>query len=164
MTFYNKCSLYDHDCNQNTYCAITPNVSLCCAFIDTPFHPALPSSTPANTNLLSIYIILPFWECCVNGNIWYMTFQTDSFYSAQCPWRRLSTEELMLSKYGAGEDSCKSLGLEGDQASQSQRKSTLNIHWIDGCWSWISNTLVTWWEKLTHWKRPWCWKRLKAKG
>ena len=24
------------------------------------------------------------------------------------------------------------------------------------------NTLVTWWEELTHWKRPWCWERLKA--
>ena len=25
-------------------------------------------------------------------------------------------------------------------------------------------TLVTWCEKLTHWKRPWCWERLKAGG
>ena len=24
------------------------------------------------------------------------------------------------------------------------------------------NTLATWWEKLTHLKRPWCWERLKA--
>ena len=118
-TFYNKCSLCNHDCNQNTHCAIPSNVSLCCAFIVTPFHPAPPSSTPANTNLLSIYIILSFWECCVNGNIWYMTFQTDSFYSAQCSWRRVSTEEPILSNYGAGEDSCKSLALERDQASQS---------------------------------------------
>ena len=27
-----------------------------------------------------------------------------------------------------------------------------------------SNTLVTWWEELTHWKRPWCWERLEAGG
>ena len=26
------------------------------------------------------------------------------------------------------------------------------------------NTLATWWEELTHWKRPWCWERLKAGG
>ena len=26
----------------------------------------------------------------------------------------------------------------------------------------ISNTLATWWEELTHWKRPWCWERLRA--
>ena len=24
--------------------------------------------------------------------------------------------------------------------------------WKDWCWSWISNTLTTWWEELTHWK------------
>ena len=55
-----------------------------------------------------------------------------------------------------------SLGLQGDPTSQSYRKSTLNIHWKEGCWS--SNTLATWCEELTHWKRPWCWERLRAKG
>ena len=44
------------------------------------------------------------------------------------------------------------------------RKSVLNIHWKDWCWSWNSNTWATWCEKLTHWKRPWCWERLKAGG
>jgi len=29
-------------------------------------------------------------------------------------------------------------------------------------WSWNSNTLATWWEELTHWKRPWCWERLNS--
>ena len=37
-----------------------------------------------------------------------------------------------------------------------------NQHWKDWCWSWSSNTLVTWWEQPTHWKRPWCWERLKT--
>ena len=37
-------------------------------------------------------------------------------------------------------------------------------HWKDWCWSWISNTLATWCEEPTHWKRPWCWERLKAGG
>ena len=32
------------------------------------------------------------------------------------------------------------------------------------CWSWKSNPLVTWCEELTHWKRPWCWERLRAGG
>ena len=41
-------------------------------------------------------------------------------------------------------------------------KSTLNIHWKDWCWS-FSN-LATWCKEPTHWKRPWCWKRLKAGG
>ena len=30
--------------------------------------------------------------------------------------------------------------------------------------SWNSSTLATWCEELTHWKRPWCWERLKAGG
>ena len=43
-----------------------------------------------------------------------------------------------------------------------QRKSVLNIHWKDWCWSWNSNTLATWFEELTYWKRLWYWERLKA--
>ena len=39
-----------------------------------------------------------------------------------------------------------------------------NILWRDWCWSWNSNTLATWREALTYWKRPWCWERLKAGG
>ena len=27
-----------------------------------------------------------------------------------------------------------------------------------------SSTLASWCEKLTHWKRPWCWERLKVGG
>ena len=46
---------------------------------------------------------------------------------------------------------------------QSWRKSTLNIHWKDWWSSWSSNTLATWCEAPTHWKKPWCWERLKAK-
>ena len=42
--------------------------------------------------------------------------------------------------------------------------STLNIRWKDWCWSWSSNTLATWCKEPTHWKRPWCWERLKAGG
>ena len=42
--------------------------------------------------------------------------------------------------------------------------AVLSVHWKDWCWSWNSNTLATWCEEVTHWKRPWCWKRLKAGG
>ena len=44
------------------------------------------------------------------------------------------------------------------------KKSVLNIHWKDWCWSWSSSTLATWWEEPAQWKRPWCWERLKAGG
>ena len=39
------------------------------------------------------------------------------------------------------------------------RKSVLNIHWKDWCWSWSINTLATCCKELTYWKRPWCWER-----
>ena len=50
---------------------------------------------------------------------------------------------------GVGEDFWASLGLQGDPRSPSYRKSVLNIHWKDWCWSWNSNTLATWCEELT---------------
>ena len=70
----------------------------------------------------------------------------------------------MLSNYGVGEDSWESLGLQGNQTSQSQRKLAGKIRWKDWCWSWNSSTLATWCKELTHWKRPWCCERLKAGG
>ena len=46
----------------------------------------------------------------------------------------------------------------------SPKENVLNIHWKHWCWSWNSNTLATWWEELTHLKRPWSWERLRAGG
>ena len=44
------------------------------------------------------------------------------------------------------------------------KETVLNIHSYDWCWNWNSNTLATRCEELTHQRRPWCWKRLKAGG
>ena len=68
----------------------------------------------------------------------------------------------MLLNCGVGEDSWESLGLQEDPTNQSWKKSVLNIHWKDWCWSWNSNTLATWCEEWTHWEKPWWWERLKA--
>ena len=65
---------------------------------------------------------------------------------------------------GVGEDSWESLGLQGDQTCHSKRKSVLNIHWKDWCWSWNSSTLATWCEEPTLWKKPWYWEILKVGG
>ena len=51
-----------------------------------------------------------------------------------------------------------------DTKSWTQGKSVLDVHWKDWCWSWNSNILAFWCEELTHWKRPWCWERLRAGG
>ena len=70
----------------------------------------------------------------------------------------------MLLNCGVREDTWESLGLQGDPTSPSWRRSVLGVHWNDWCWSWNSNTLATWYEELTHLKRPWCWERLRAGG
>ena len=75
-------------------------------------------------------------------------------------YRKLTANELMLLNCGVGEDSSESLELPGDTINPSYRKSVLNVHWKDWCWSW--NTLATWCEELIHWKRLWCWQRLSA--
>ena len=59
----------------------------------------------------------------------------------------------MLLNCGVGEDSWESLGLQGDPTSPSWRRSVLNIHWKDWCWSCNSSTLATWCEELTYLKR-----------
>ena len=55
-------------------------------------------------------------------------------------WRKLSAEELIVLNCDVGEDSWESLGLQGDPTSPSKRRSVLNVHWKDWCWSWNSNT------------------------
>ena len=44
---------------------------------------------------------------------------------------------------------------------KSSRKSTLNIHWKDWCWS--SNTLATCCQEPTHWKISWFWERSRPR-
>ena len=48
------------------------------------------------------------------------------------------------------------------RSNQSIPKEINTDCWKDWCWS--SNTLATWCKKLTHWKRLWCWERMKAGG
>ena len=77
--------------------------------------------------------------------------------------KKTKCRRIVLSNCGAGEDSWESFGQQ-NPTSQSWRKSTLNIHWKDWCWSWRSSALAAWHEELTHGKRPWCWEWLKASG
>ena len=75
------------------------------------------------------------------------------------PWRRLSVKELMLSNYGAGEDSFKS-HLDSKDSKQANLKR--NQPWI-----FILKTDAEveapipwppWWKEPTHWKRLMFWK------
>ena len=49
-------------------------------------------------------------------------------------------------------------------SNQSIIKEINPEYWKEYCWSWSSSTLATWCEAWTHWKRPWWWESLKAKG
>ena len=50
------------------------------------------------------------------------------------------------------------------RSNQSILKKISAEYSLDWCWSWNYNTLATLCKEWTHWKRPWCWERLKAGG
>ena len=112
----------------------------------------------------------PSSQCCgfSIGHVWMWELDCEESWAI-----KLSTKELMLLNCGVGEDSWEFLGLQEDLTSPSSRRSVLGkglihwkgvFHWKDWCWSWNSNTLATWCEELTHWKRPWCWEGWGAGG
>ena len=55
-----------------------------------------------------------------------------------------------------------SLGLQGDQLVSPEGNQSCTGR--TDCEAETPNSLATWWEELTHWKRPWCWERLKVGG
>ena len=57
--------------------------------------------------------------------------------------KKVECQRIDASELWFGEDSWESLGLQGDSTSPSWRKSVLNIHWKDWCWSWNCNILAT---------------------
>ena len=73
-----------------------------------------------------------------------------------CFWTVVFKTVMLLNcgDCGVGEDSWESLGLQVDPTSLSSRKSVLNIHGKDWCWSWNSNTSATCCKEPTHWKDP----------
>ena len=95
-------------------------------------------------------ITLPTQVCLVNAIVFPVRISMD--VSEHWLQRKLSAKELMLFNCSVGEDSWQSPRKQWDQTSQSQRKSVLNIHRKDWCWSWSSNTLATWSEDLMHCK------------
>ena len=51
------------------------------------------------------------------------------------------------------------------RSNQSILKEINSEYWLEGLMLKLnSNTLVTWCQELTQWKRPWCWESLKAEG
>ena len=50
------------------------------------------------------------------------------------------------------------------RSNQSILKEIGPEYSLEGLMLVASNTLATWCKELTHWRRPWCWERLKAGG
>ena len=53
---------------------------------------------------------------------------------------------------------------DSNQSILKEINPEYSVCWKDWCWSWNFNTLATWCKEPTHWERPWCWERLRAKG
>ena len=70
----------------------------------------------------------------------------------------------MLLNCGVGEDSWESLGQLGDPVLHPKENQSWIFFGRTNAEAENSNTLATWCEELTHWKRPWCWERLKVGG
>ena len=74
--------------------------------------------------------------------------------------KKLSAKEMMLLNGGVGETLESPLDYKIKPVNPKGNQSWIFV----GCWSWSSNTLAAWCKELTHWKRPWCWERLRAGG
>ena len=116
------------------------------------------------TNLDSIFksrdIILPTKVGLVKA----IVFPVVMYACENWTIKKAECRKLMPLNCGVGEHSWESLGRQGDPTSPSYRRSVLGVYWKGWCWSWNFNTLATSCEVLTHWKRPWCWDRLRAGG
>ena len=73
-------------------------------------------------------------------------------------WKKWCFWSVVLEKTFESPLDCKEIQLV------NPKKSVLNIHWKDWCWSWNSDTLATWCKELTHWKGSWSWERLMVGG
>ena len=86
-----------------------------------------------------------------------MVFPVVMYGCESWPIKKVEHWRIDAFECDVGEDSSESLRLQG--VSPNRNQSWIFIGRTDG-WSWRSNTLVTWCEELSHWKRPWCWGRL----
>ena len=84
-----------------------------------------------------------------------VTYGCESWSIKKAKHWRIDVFKLMLEKT-----------LESPLNKPVNPKEINHEYWLEGLilWSWSSNTLATWCKELTHWKRPWCWERLKVGG
>ena len=122
--------------------------------------------TNLNSILKSRDITLPTKVCLVKAMVfssshvwvWELDYKETWMSKNWCLWT------MVLEKTLESPLDSKEIQLVHSKGNQSWIFIGMNIHWKDWCWSWNSNTLATRCQELTHWKRPWCWERLRAGG
>ena len=81
-----------------------------------------------------------------------------------CTIKKAKHQKLMLLNCGVGEDSLR-VPLTARRSNQSILKEISPEYSLEGLMLKLKlQTSATWWEELTHWKRPQCWERLKVGG
>ena len=114
-----------------------------------------PSDVLENSSPLLSYVMKDTWwiiKWIYASNVWMLELDCEESWASKnwCFWTVVlkNTLEIPLD--------CKEIQPVHPKGDQS---------WVkDWCWSWNSNTLATWCEELTHWKRPWCWEGLGTGG
>ena len=105
--------------------------------------------TNLDSTLKSRDIILSTKVCLVKAMVFpVVVYGCESWAIKKAEHWRIDAFELWY-----GEDPWESLGLQGEPSNLSSRKSVLNIHWKDWCWSWNSNTFATWCKELTKFEK-----------
>ena len=94
--------------------------------------------------------------------MWELDYKESWAPKSWCFWIVVSKEKTLESPLDFKE--IKPVNPKGNQSWLFWMNTGRTEYWKDWCWSGSSNTLATWCEELTHWKRPWCWERLKAGG
>ena len=74
------------------------------------------------------------------------------------PWRRLSAKEVLLSHHDGGEDSWESLRQQGNQSVLKEINPEYSLEGLLLTLQYFGHMM----GRITHWKRPWCWERLRS--
>ena len=106
---------------------------------------------------------LSFLCCCwpYASSVCRLEWPDDFHLNQNDSWTVKSTTRWRIEAFKLG---CWRRRLRIPWTERRSNQSILSIHWEICGWSWSSNTLTAWFKEWTHWKRPWCWERLKAKG
>ena len=93
-----------------------------------------------------------------------MVFPVVIYWCKSCTIKKAKCWRIDALNCGVGKDNLR-VPWTARKSNQSILKEISPEYLLEGLMLKLnSNTLATWYEELTHWKRPWFWERLKAGG